>query len=909
MASTRPRWLAIAGIAVLLFLVWPAWVGFYTDWLWFSEVGYRTVFSRSLTAKLLLGVSGGATAFLLTWLNLRLAQRLSIELPDAESHITFNEERVAMPNFGRLSRRLILPVSILVGLFFGSAAWDHWEAALQFLHQTPFGEADPIFGRDIGFYFFTLPLLGFVSAQLAALVVIGLIGAAALYVARQSILLGGGGLAIERGARTHLLVLLAALFAVLSWGAYLDRFDLLYSTRGHVAGMSYADHTAALPMLTLRTVAALLAAALTIASARRSRNRLVWAGVGLYFAALLIGGGLYPSLVQRFSVAPNELAKETPYIVNNIAATRKAFNLDRVEERELTSDQPLTAADIQANRRTINSIRLWDQGPLLSAFGQIQAFRTYYNFQAVDNDRYRINDELRQVMISAREISTESLPSRNWINERLTYTHGFGLTLGPVNQATTGGLPVLFVKDIPPAASEPRLKVDRPEIYYGEVADEHVYVRTKTEEFNYPSGAQDVFARYDGEGGVGIGSSWRKTLFATRFGDMKLLLSNEITPESRVLFHRRIKDRLEKVAPFLRFDPDPYLVISEGRLFWICDAYTVSDRYPYSQPAGGINYIRNSVKAVVDAYHGHVRLYVADEADPLIRTYARIFPGTLRPLSEMSADLRAHLRYPEYIFSLQTAVYSTYHMDQPRVLYNKEDQWAVAAVSEAQGQAQTMEPYYTVMQLPGEAAAEFLLMLPFTPRGKDNLAAWMVARADGENYGRLLVYSSPKQKVTFGPKQVVQLINQDAEISRQLSLWNQRGSRVIPGTLLVIPIEQSLIYVQPLYLQAEGGKIPELKRVIVVAENRPIAMEETLEASLARVFGGAPPPAPAPEEALAQAAPPPPPATPGAPGGLAAQARGHYDRAIQAQREGDWARYGDEIKRLGAVLEQMSRAQ
>jgi uncharacterized membrane protein (UPF0182 family) len=402
-------------------------------------------------------------------------------------------------------------------------------------------------------------------------------------------------------------------------------------------------------------------------------------------------------------------------------------------------------------------------------------------------------------------------------------------------------------------------------------------------------------------------------LFAIRFGDLKLLLSNDMTADSRVLFDRNIRERLSQIAPYLRFDNDPYLVIHEGRLFWIADAYTTSSRYPYSQPIGGINYIRNSVKAVVDAYHGTVRLYVADPADPLIQTWSKIFPGTLKPLGEMPADLRAHLRYPEFIFSVQTAVYSTYHMDQPQIFYNKEDQWEFAAVAGTEGKAQAMEPYYTIMKLPGEKQEEFILMLPFTPRSKDNLASWMVARADGENYGRLLIYRFPKQKLVYGPRQVVARINQDAEISRQLSLWNQRGSQVILGTLLVIPIKESLIYVQPLYLRAESGKIPELKRVIVAAENR-IAMEETLEASLARIFGSAPvqPPAEATLAAAAQpgqttaasaaAAPPPPNVQ-----GLAAQARQHYDSAIRAQRDGDWARYGEEIKRLGSVLEQMSR--
>jgi len=652
-------------------------------------------------------------------------------------------------------------------------------------------------------------------------------------------------------------------------------------------------------MLRAQVFAALLVAVLTTVSILRSRNGLLWAGVGLYIAVVL-GGWAYPAVVQRFSVGPNELAKETPYIQYNIAATRKAFGLESIEERELRGDSALTRSDISANLRTVNNIRLWDQQPLLDTFAQIQEIRTYYDFQSVDNDRYRINGETQQVMLSARELSASSLPNRNWINERLTFTHGFGLTLGPVNQATAEGLPVLFIKDIPPVSSPASsLRIQRPEIYFGETSSDHVYVKTSAKEFDYPSGEENVFAAYAGDGGVSIGSIWRQLLFATRFADMKLLLSNDLTPESRVLFHRNIQDRLRQVAPFLRFDSDPYMVISEGRLFWIADAYTVSDRYPYSQPvAGGINFIRNSVKAVVDAYHGDVTLYIADKDDPLVQTYARIFPDILHSLDEMPADLRAHLRYPEDIFKIQAAVYSTYHMDQPQVFYNKEDQWNVpsTAGTGSEGQTQVMAPYYTIMKLPEESTEEFILMLPFTPALKDNLAAWMAARADGDNYGRLVVYRFPKQTLVYGPKQIMARINQDPEISRQLTLWNQRGSQVILGNLMVIPIEKSLIYVQALYLRAEAGKIPELRRVIVAAENR-IAMEPTLEASIAAIFGStAPQPTPQPTETPANTT------TQTESQGLFGLARQHYDSALQAQREGDWARYGEEIRKLGAVL-------
>jgi hypothetical protein len=920
------------GIALaLLLIVWPSWAGFYTTMLWFQDLGYQNVFSTTLRTQFLLGLSVGLVSGLLVWLSLKLALRLApVAAQRVERFFTIEGERIQAPDFGDLIGKFVKPAAVVVGALTAIMAWNAWEIWLRFRHQTPFGESDPIFGRDIGFYFFTLPALEALARLLFLLVVVCLIGAGAIYFLRAA---GGAvtslqqrqfAFALPRGPRAHLLALVGALFLVFSFEAWLAMPNLLFSGGGPVAGATYTDVNATLPLLRAQAIVAGLVAIFAVACIFARSSLLLWGGLALY-GLTLVAGWVYPSFVQRFSVAPNELAKETPYIQHNINATRKAFGLDQVEERELTGASTLTAKDIQDNQRTIRNIRLWDQGPLLSTFGQLQEIRTYYEFRSVDNDRYQLNGQPQQVMLSARELKSDSLPNRNWINEHLAFTHGYGVTLGPVDKVTNEGLPELYIRDIPPVSSIPSLKIERPEIYFGELSSDRVYVKTKAKEFNYPSGEENVFSDYNGGGGVAIGSTWRQLLFATRFADLKLLLSNDLTSESRVLFHREISERLNQVAPFLRFDSDPYLVISEGRLFWIADAYTTDSRYPYSQPVGGagpgqerINYIRNSVKAVVDAYHGDVKLYIADERDPLIQTYARIFPGALRPLAEMPAGLRAHLRYPEDIFRLQTQVYSTYQMDQPQVFYNKEDQWEIASVPEsAAGGTRTpndkpLEPYYTIMKLPGGQNEEFLLMIPFVPRGKSNLSAWMVARADGENYGRLLVYRFPKQKQIFGPRQIVARINQDPEISRQLSLWNQRGSQVIFGTLMVIPIRESLIYVQPLYLQAESGRIPELRRVIVVAENR-IAMEPTLDESLARLFGSSVSAPDSPTETTpaqaAQSASVSQPTTPPTASvqSLSTQARQHYDRAIQAQREGDWARYGEELKKLGAVLDQMSK--
>jgi len=556
---------------------------------------------------------------------------------------------------------------------------------------------------------------------------------------------------------------------------------------------------------------------------------LVVSGIGAYLVAAIVGGAVYPALLHKFVVAPNELVKETPYIKQNIAATRKGFGLAAVEERNISGQTGLAREDVEKNAATIRNIRLWDHRPLLDTFSQVQEIRTYYDFTTVSNDRYLINGEYRQTMLSPRELSSDSIPTKNWINETLTFTHGYGLTLGPVTQVTPEGLPVLLVKDIPPVSTAAEIKITRPEIYYGKLSSSHVIVNTKSKEFDYPAGEDNVFTEYAGAGGVKIDSLLRKLAFAAHFGSMKLLLSNDMTGASRVLYHRTIAERVGRVLPFLRLDSDPHMVVTDaGRLVWMYDAYTVSDRYPYSQPVGsGVNYIRNSVKITIDAYDGSMKFYIADPADPIAKTIANVFPGVLRPIGEMPEDLRRHIRYPLDIFGVQTAVYSTYHMEDPQSFYNREDQWEIPVMG-AESQREAMESYYTIMKLPGEKKEEFILMIPFNPKKKDNLSAWMVARSDGEAYGKMVVYRFPKDRLVYGPKQIVARINQDTEISRQVSLWDQRGSQVMQGTLLVIPIENSLIYVQPLYLRAESGKIPELKRVIVAYENK-IAMEETLE--------------------------------------------------------------------------------
>ncbi|HXI22212.1 MAG TPA: UPF0182 family protein, partial [Gemmatimonadales bacterium] len=582
-------------------------------------------------------------------------------------------------------------------------------------------------------------------------------------------------------------------------------------------------------------MAAAVAVVVGAARGRLVRNGL-WA-VGGYVAAAIVVRGLFPQAIQNFVVAPTELTRETPYLQNHIVATRQAWGLDSVEVRDLTGEASLALADIQANAPTIENVRLWDRDPLLMTFGQLQEIRTYYDFVSVDDDRYWIDGKYRQVLLSPRELNPASLPTRTFINEHLTFTHGMGLTLGPVNQVTTEGLPVLFIKDLPPVSTT-SLKVTRPQIYYGELARDYVFVHTRQREFDHPSGEENVYAEYQGTGGVPVRNLFRRLILALQFGSSKILFSQDIRDSSRVLYNRNIVERAGKALPFLRFDRDPYMVIgADGALRWMLDAYTTTDGYPYAQRlTDGTSYMRNSVKLVIDAYNGSLTAYVSAPHDPLIRTWARVFPGIFHPLDSMPADLRAHLRYPDDLYRTQARLYTTYHMDSPVDFYHREDQWQIPVVAETDGNVPFMR--HIVMRLPDEKQAEFIYMVPFTPRGKDNLAAWMVARNDGAEYGRLRVYRLPRQSLVFGPEQIENRINQNTEISRQVSLWDQRGSRVIRGDLLVIPIEQALLYVQPLYLQAEGGRIPELKRVVVAYKND-VVMQETLDGALAEMFGGA----------------------------------------------------------------------
>ncbi len=890
-------------VLTLLFTVFlalfffPALLSLFTDWWWFREIGYEIVFTRELTTELLLFLGvGGLTAGVL-YLNLRAAQRGLVPYPVV---LQFKQLEPRVDITAAL-RRLSLPVSLVVGLMAGLAATPAWDLVLQAIYQTSFGIRDPVFSRDVGFYVFTLPVLSTALGLLTTLVVLSLFVLVPLYWLRGDIVLRPRRLTIEPSAGLHLAGLLAALFLLTGLRLWLVEIpSLLYSTTGPLIGASYTDLHARLPALRLSAVLAVLVAiALLVGGLRRQLALYALVTIGGYIGVAFIGRGLLPLAIQNFIVAPTELTRETPYLRHHIVATRHAWGLDSVETRELGGGAELTQADIRANAPTIENVRLWDRDPLLLTFGQLQEIRTYYDFVSVDDDRYWIDGKYRQVLLSPRELNAASLPTRSFINEHLTFTHGMGLTLSPVNQVTSEGLPVLFVKDLPPVSTV-SIRVTRPQIYYGELANEYVVVGTRQREFDHPEGERNVYAAYGGTGGVRVGNVMRRLLLAARFGSSKILLSQDITNDSRLLYYRDIMARSRKALPFLRFDGDPYLVVAaDGTLKWILDGYTASDDYPYAQRLpDGTTYMRNSVKLVIDAYDGSLHAYVSEPTDPLIRTWARIFPGIFLGLDRMPADLRAHVRYPDEIYRIQTSLYTTYHMDAPEDFYHREDQWQIPTVADSTGAVPFMR--HIIMRLPEEAKAEFIYMVPFTPRGKDNLAAWMVARNDGSVYGKLRVYRLSRQSLVYGPQQIENRINQDTEISRQISLWDQRGSKVIRGDLLVIPIEESLLYVQPLYLQAEGGRIPELKRVVVAYQNR-VVMGETLEGALTDLFGGSSRP-------RNQPAPPVATGTMIADSGLrtlVTEARRRYEAALQAQRDIDWARYGEEFRRLGEVLQQL----
>jgi len=827
-----------AGVAVLLVIFLGIWLSIYADVLWFKSLGFVSVYWIALRAKTLTFLFFSIIFFFLTWVNIRAAYRLS---PKPEETGFFQDlnvlEIVTRSRYVRIGWTVAL---IFLSMIVGGAAVSKWDLILRFISRIPFGSSEPIFGRDVGFYVFTLPFLKFVQQWFLNSLIFTLVITSIAYAQEKAIMVLTGQVRVSRTTRSHLSLLGGLIFLFVAWGVRLRIFDLLYSTRGVAHGTSYADHHAQIPAYWIVIAFAVFCSGVLFVNVKKRGWRLpLWSFLGLVGMSI-VAGAIYPGIVQQVVVKPNEITKERPYILNNIKATTEAFGLGTVDVVPFEVLDILTYRDVVKNRETVSNIRLWDPRPLTQTYKQIQEIRLYYNFMSVDEDRYVVDDRYTQVMLSPREISTRKLPeqAQTWVNIHLKFTHGYGLCISPVSSQSKEGLPVLLVKDIPPE-SHPGLTIERPEIYFGEGTEEYCIVGTREQEFDYPLGDENVYTTYQGSGGVTIGSGFRRLAYVWRFRDLKILLTRYITRESRIMFHRLIRDRARTIAPFLVYDRDPYMVVAGGRLFWIVDAYTTTDMYPYSEPFGGVkrgvNYIRNSVKLVIDAYNGGMIFYVIDESDPITGVFSRIFPELFHSFTEMPPEIKAHIRYPRDLFFIQVEVYSKYHMEDPQVFYNQEDLWALPHQT-YEGNEIIMRPYYVTMKLPEKEKGEFRLMVPVTPANRSNMIAWLSATCDFPDYGKLMVYQFPKKKLIYGPMQIEARIDQDADISKEMTLWGQKGSRVVRGDLLVIPIEKSIAYVEPVYLQATKGQLPELKRVIVAHGDR-IVMESTLGQALASAFG------------------------------------------------------------------------
>ena len=904
-------WLLLPFLALILF---NTVLGFYTDWLWYDSLALTSVFFTRIIASLGLFAVGAVAFWLFFVVNVMVARRLN---PQGLA------ETPVMEVIQSIGVRLT-PIIVLVGAFFaffmGTGASSAWEELLLFFNQQPFGRIDPIFGRDVSFFLFTLPIWQFLRGWLMTATVITLIATA------LASGIGWRGWNAPAAVRAHLSLLGTLILLLIAWRYRLDALELVYSARGAVFGAGYTDVHAQLPAFTILVFVTIIAAILLLVNVflRQAWRAIVVVLVG-WVAISALAGNVYPNLVQRFQVNPNEFTREREYIAHNIEFTRAAFGLDNIVDENFDAESELTADELLSQPDTIRNIRLWDYRPLLQTYNQVQALRQQYQFTDIDIDRYDIEGERRQLMLSARELIPDQLeqPAQTWVNRKLVYTHGYGVAASPVAEITPDGLPTFVLKDLPVQGI---LEVTRPQIYFGERTNDYVIVKTETEEFDYPRGeGGNVFTTFEGDTGINIGRFLPRLAFAIQFADINLFISQELNSESQLLWRRNILQRTQEVAPFLRYDSDPYIVVGEdGHLYWFLDAYTVSGRFPYSEPTEtgtrtlppGFNYIRNPVKVIIDAYTGDMNFYVVEPDEPIAAAYARIFPDLFTTFDQMPDDLRAHIRYPNDLFSIQAGVFRTYQMTEPTDFYNREDVWAWPEEI-FDNQSRPMEPYYVLMQLPGNSDLDFIQILPFTPANRENMISWLAAQNDPGKYGEMLVYRFGKDSLVFGPKQIEARIDQDPVISSQLSLWNQQGSQVIRGNLLVIPIGESLLYVEPLYLQAATGKIPELKRVILATSER-VIMAENLGLALAEQFGrdvlsdeklaelalsaGGRAPSDRPAESA--------PAETVDLGGstledLILEANNRYSQAQNALMAGNWAAYGAELDALRQVLERM----
>lgn len=892
--ALRQRWWLVVGALVIVLIALSTRLAtFYTDLLWFRSIGFVRVFWTLLTTQLGLGIVAGLVLSALLAVNLMLARRLAprYRIPSPAEEVVERYRQLVEP----IARPLLFAVSIAVGILSGLSVAPQWPRYVQWANATEFGRVDPQFGKDLGYFVFVLPFHTLVNSWLfTALVITVLMTVVAHY------LFGGirpqaAGQRLTPQVNVHLSVLLAALVAVRAWGFWLDRYMLSYSERGQVTGLSYTDVNAELLALRLLTIIAAICVVLFLLNIRFRGWLLPAAGVGILLIAAVVLMGIYPAIVQRLQVDPQELAREEPFIERNLELTRFGFDiaLNEVTFEDFPANSELSAEAVQSNRTTLESIRLWDPATLQNTYQQLQELRPYYDFRDVDVDRYTLDGNLQQVMLSVREVATNDLPAQaqTWQNQALVYTHGFGLVSSSVSTRRRDGQPVFLVNNIPPQGV-PELELENPRIYFGESPPPYSIIGTTEDELDYDLGEGQPVERYryTGADGVGVNSLLRRLAFTLRFAEPNILLSGLINDESRILYNRAVRDRVEDVAPFLKLDHDAYPVAVDDRIKWVVDAYTTTDMLPYSERIdlatstvseqqvlqavaneegqvslqettqqvpglrGTANYIRNSVKAVVDAYDGSVTLYVMEPDDPLIQTWRKVFPDSFTDVDEASEQLRTHFRYPEDMFRVQASMFETYHIPTAEAFYNKDDAWNTpvdaqfGANNPDSQERRTMRPYYLLMRLPGEEAEEFALIQPFTPEGRANLIGWLAGRSDGENYGQLKAYRMPPTRTVFGPEQIQARINQDDAVSQQITLWNQSGSRVRYGNLLVIPVEDSLLYAQPLFLRAQQSEIPELRRTVLVFGDQ-VVMEPTLEEALQEVFGDAAPGIEVPEGA------------------------------------------------------------
>lgn len=872
----RRRWLLLLLVAaiIVLFIVGSRGLSIYISALWFSSLGYSAVFWYIFKLKLGLFLAFFVLTVLILQTAFWLVGRAFGPLAFGKRTVFINQQPV---NFspGRILRPLSWVVSIIAGLIFGLGMRESWRSFALYFHQAPTELHDPIFNKPLGFYLFTLPVYETVSSWVLSLAFVVLIAAviyAVLAVSQQGLSNAGDMAKARKTSIAAVSFAIAPWLIVLAWRFVLSRYPYLWGEHQTFTGVTYVEANHLLPAYIWVAVALLIAAVIMLVNAFALRRvRIMIAAIAIPIIVYVVGVVIIPAYVTAFIVKPNELARETPYITHNITWTRRAFGIDKIEQRNFDVTTAADGLDVKNNRPTLDNIRLWDWRALQDTLKQIQAIRTYYDFPDVDVDRYQIGGQNRQVMIAARELNDKKLPesSRNWINEKLIYTHGFGATMNTATGFTPEGMPRFILSNMPIESTAPEIKITRPQIYYGQMTDTEVYVKTKQREFDFPQGDQNAaYTNYEGTGGIRVGSGLRRLLLAWALSDLsKLPFSDDVTSESRVLINRNIKRIVNGLAPFLIYDRDPYIVSgNDGGLYWMIDAYTETSSYPYSKhyqvDQNQVNYIRNSVKVVIDAYNGSTHFYVFDANDPMIAAYRSTFPSLFRDASQMPADLRAHVRYPETLMRAQGEVFGLYHIQNTKVFFQQEDVWSVAqqvSVEQDKKQVRPIDPYYVLMQFPGEQTKpEFALIVPFTPANRNNMIGWMAGRCDGENYGKLLVYDFPKSRLIDGPLQIEARIDQNAQLSSQFTLWNQQGSRVVRGHLLVIPMGNSLLYVEPIYLRSENSPMPEL-RIVVLATQERLAYGNTFEEAVNNMFGDSA--KVAPDQKPAEA-PPKPGATP-----------------------------------------------